>query len=137
MRLEEFQKYFDTLDLAQKAIGFEKKNQKQLQRLEIIKQLILEIYVDGVATLDFNYQGSCEDNFENLESWVSSNELVKRTWLRSDGTKCRVPGRPWNCSKTIWGTKKPNAGIVIGLELPTITSISDSKIDGGDHQLTA
>lgn len=132
MKLEEFEKYFDILELAQKAIGFDKKNKKQLQRLETLKQLILEIYVDGVTKLDFSYQGSYKDYFENLESWISSNESVKRVWLRFDDLKCRVPGRPWILSKDLWEDETLTAGIVVRLQLPTITSINDSSLEVGD-----
>lgn len=137
MRIKEFQQYFQTLELVQQTIGFKRENRKHLQRLEEIKQLILEYYSSGATVLDFDYSYSYNDHFEKLESLVSGNEAIKRVWLRSDGTKCKVPGRPWNRTKDIWENEPPTAGIVVGLHAPTKTSVSDSSLADGDQLKSA
>lgn len=132
LRIEEFEKYFETIELAKQAIGINRVNRKHLQRLEEIKQILLEYYVSGATVLDFDYEFSYGHDLDKLENWVSSNEVIKRVWLRSDGSKCSIPGRPWLRSKDIWENEPPTAGIVVGLTAPTISSISDSSLESCD-----
>lgn len=53
MNLNELEKYFDALDVAENAIGFRKENCKHLARIEIIKELLLYV-VGGIIPCRFN-----------------------------------------------------------------------------------
>lgn len=121
MKLEEFEKYFDLLEEIQMTIGYEKKNKEKLIRLENLKELILDVYIDGMVSQDFSYKNSYKDGFEEMEIWMTSKETIKRAYLRTDLTKCKVPGRPWIISRDLFGDDPPrdvNTGILLRQLIP-------------------
>jgi hypothetical protein len=81
--------YFDTIKLAQKAIGVRKENRKHLLRLERLKKLLFDAY-EGCTSPEFIKESSVEE----LESLLENNRDLKVAWDRDNGTLCKVPGRP-------------------------------------------
>ena len=82
--------YFETLQLAQQMIGYSRENRKHLQRLEEVKEILL----NGV-------EGHCDErlgvNFsDDVEGFYLGNELLKKVYLRlcTGLTHCCVPGVP-------------------------------------------
>ncbi len=138
MQMEEFKEYFNTIELAQKEIGFEKKNKVHLVRLEDIKRLMIYALIHNMVPNDWEYGPQEQGWLDKVDEWVSNDESIKRVWLRDDVSKCNVPGRPWLSTKALWGENEPpKTGIVEGYSTPKLSSIGDSSNDSGDHRLSA
>ena len=82
--------YFETLQLAQQMIGYSRQNRKHLQRLEEVKEILL----NGV-------EGHCDERLSvdfsgDVEGFYLGNELLKKVYLRlcAGLTRCCVPGVP-------------------------------------------
>lgn len=94
MTLEELNQYFLTLDLAERAIGFQRSNRKHLFRLERLKELLFDAFFTMTPN-DFVKECSVDE----FEKYVSDHENLSRVYDREDWCKCRVPGRPTLYSK--------------------------------------
>jgi CYTH domain-containing protein len=115
MTLDELRAYFDTLTLAEKSIGVNRKNIKHLIRLENLKQLLFSV-MDAEVDKEFFK----EFTIYEFDEWLAKNPDILMVYDREVGYKCRVPGRPYRVDKDIWGGDGVYRGPgVIGLAVAT------------------
>ncbi len=88
MTEKELVAYFDTINIAKKAIGVKKENRKKLMRLEKLKELLLSAY-DGMMNSEFEKETGVEELYRLLEK----NKEIKAVWDRDNPCLCRIPGR--------------------------------------------
>lgn len=85
--------YFDTLQIAQNAIGYSRLNRKHLQRLEEIKEILINAS-EGMP--DSRIEITDYGTVTPIDEFYLSDERLRKVYLRlSVGlTRCCLPGVP-------------------------------------------
>lgn len=91
MTIKDLRKYFEVLREAQRRIGIRKENRKILTSLEELKTFML---------LDVTFMFSYDR--EELREWLNSDNDALNAYWRTDGTRCRLPGRPLKRETGLW-----------------------------------